>query len=53
MMKKHYIALAIALREIVDLDQRWRIANLVADVCKDENRLFDRRRFLLACKPQE
>ena len=50
MSKKHFIALAAALACIENDEERARAANAVADVCAGCNGLFDRGRFLRACR---
>ena len=49
MTRKHFEALAAAIAEISDDDERRRTANLIADVCQGFSVLFDKRRFYTAC----
>ncbi len=49
MTKKHFIALAGAIREISNPQERERAAQAIANVCASQNSNFDRARFLSAC----
>lgn len=49
MSRKHFTALAQAIAEISDLEERGRAARLIADVCAASNGRFDRQRFYHAC----
>ena len=49
MTKKHFIALAVAIRGISNAEERERAARAIADVCAGANSQFDRKRFLRAC----
>ena len=49
MSRKHFIALAEAIRNISNPEERKRAANAVADVCAGSNGRFDRARFIRAC----
>lgn len=53
MSKKHYIAMAAAVREIADVIERRRMAERVAAVCAADNPRFNRARFLAACGVSE
>jgi len=46
MTRKHFIALANAIRNSNDLDD---VVGMVADVCSEANSNFDRDRFIDAC----
>ena len=49
MSKKHFIALAEAIRGISSPAERERMAELIAGVCQQCNSNFNRARFLAAC----
>jgi len=49
MSRKHFTALAAAVRQIADPSERRRTAELIADVCAASNDRFDRQRFYSAC----
>lgn len=49
MSRKHFSALALAIAEISDKEERARAARLIADVCAESNGRFDRQRFYYAC----
>jgi len=49
MSRKHFTALAEAIRAISDPAERRRAAALIADVCQSANPRFDRQRFYAAC----
>lgn len=55
MSRKHFQALAECLREakvqcMLDMDQWEYMIRVVANVCSDDNQLFDRTRFYSACR---
>lgn len=52
MSRKHFIALAAAIKAISNEDERRRAAELIADVCQQSNARFNRARFLAACGVQ-
>jgi hypothetical protein len=49
MSRKHFIALADAVKGISNPQERERAARAIADVCAGANSNFDRGRFLRAC----
>jgi len=49
MSKKHFNALAEAIREIANRQERKRAAETVAEVCQRFNSRFDTGRFFRAC----
>jgi hypothetical protein len=49
MTKKHFNALAEAIREIARAEERKRAAETVAEVCRRFNGRFDAGRFFRAC----
>jgi hypothetical protein len=49
MSRKHFNALAFAIREITDPNARRIAAETVADACRQFNPRFDRERFMRAC----
>jgi hypothetical protein len=49
MSRKHFKAIAAAIAAILDPSDRRRIAEALADVCRESNPRFDRARFLAAC----
>jgi hypothetical protein len=49
MTKKHFLALAEAIREIGNQQERRRAAETVAQVCRRFNGRFDSGRFFRAC----
>jgi hypothetical protein len=51
--RKHFIALAAAIKAISNEDERRRAAELIADVCQQSNARFNRARFLSACGVQQ
>lgn len=48
MSKKHFEEFAAALALISDFEERSRVAELIADVCRRCNPRFDRSRFVYA-----
>lgn len=49
MTKKHFERLARAVSTIKDLVERKRLAEEIAGVCVENNKRFNRKRFLQAC----
>jgi hypothetical protein len=49
MSRKHFQAIANAIRAITNLEERRRTAELLAAVCAASNPRFNRGRFLNAC----
>jgi len=49
MSRKHFVAIAKAIKEISNADERRRTAELLASVCAASNQNFNRYRFLVAC----
>jgi len=53
MSKKHFVAIAEAIREIADNRARRIAARALADCLRGTNPRFDRGRFLYACNVKE
>jgi hypothetical protein len=49
MSRKHFEAIAKAIKEITNADERKRAAEILASVCAASNPRFNRSRFLNAC----
>jgi len=49
MTRKHFRALAVAIRAIKDEWERRQNAQAMADLCQRQNPRFDRDRFYRAC----
>ena len=52
MAKKHYEIMAEAVSNITKMSDRWLIAAKLADSFEAENPLFNRERFIHACRPK-
>ena len=50
MTRKHFRALAEAIAQIKDDEDKENTANSIGQVCAEQNKLFDWSRWLKACK---
>ena len=49
MTRRHFRALAAAIRELPDNPTKWQVISAISQVCRSFNHNFDWQRFKAAC----